>query len=67
MHLLARMHLMRAHQNKKVCASLFRVLVEPECSIGPIDVENMVFTKYVWHHFHVFMGPYAFNVGSQKH
>ena len=39
------MHLMRAHRNVNVCASPFRVPIELGRSTGPIDVENMVFTK----------------------
>ena len=66
MHFWARMHLMRAHIHVNVSASPFRVLIEPGCSIGPIDVENMVFLQNVYkNRFHAFLGPYAFNAGPR--
>ena len=39
------MHLMRAHVHVNVRASPFRVLIESGCSIGPIDVDNVVSYK----------------------
>ena len=67
MHFWAHMHLLRVHVHVNVSASLFRILIEPRCSRGRIDVENMVFfLQNVYpHRFHAFLGPYAFNAGPR--
>ena len=43
--------------NVNVSPSPFHVPIEPRCSIGPIDVENMVFTKCVPAPFSCIYGP----------
>ena len=72
MHLWARMHLMWPHINVNVSVSPFHVLIEPGCSTGPIDVENMVFYKmctgtvfmHLWASMHLMRAHIHVNVSA---